>query len=182
VSQPANLRSASLMARRAANLVVIAAIAAGLGVALSMREAMRAQQRATVIGPDGASLHLEIADTPELRMRGLSGRTTLDSDGMMLVFDVTAQHGIWMRAMRFQLDLLWVDAGGRILAVQERAEPCATDSCPIFTGENEVTRYVLELPGGYASRAKWRVGEYLLIQVPGERSVGPVRNVLWQRA
>lgn len=52
---------------------------------------------------------LEVAATPEARARGLSGRRSLAPDrGMLFIFQDAVHHGIWMKDMRFPIDILWL--------------------------------------------------------------------------
>jgi uncharacterized membrane protein (UPF0127 family) len=177
MSESANTKSSSSVAGRAASLAAIALVAATLGALLSARDIARAERRAAIVGPHGELLHVEIADTTALRVRGLSGRPILDTDGMLLVFDVSADHSIWMRGMQFPLDLLWLDDAARIVAMRERVDACPTNSCPIFVAQNDHVRYVLELPAGYMSDRQWAVGDDLLLQMPGIAPVGSLQNL-----
>jgi len=54
---------------------------------------------------------VEIADTPQKKQQGLSGREKLkDNQGMLFDFsDVdNALPGFWMKQMKFDLDLIWI--------------------------------------------------------------------------
>ena len=63
----------------------------------------------TIPAPDGpavtvgnAVFEVEIADTPQLRTKGLSGRDTLpDMSGMLFVFESGRTSNFWMKGMRF---------------------------------------------------------------------------------
>lgn len=66
-------------------------------------------------GQDGAvkaGALVELADTPELRSRGLQGRKFLpDNRGML--FDKAGSY--WMKDVNFPLDLVWLDKSGTVL-------------------------------------------------------------------
>ena len=87
-----------------------------------------------------------VSDTPALRMRGLSGVSTLlPWEGMLFVFDTDDYHGIWMKDMQIALDIAWVSADLEVVTVARDLLP---DSYPdIFTPE-EPARYVIEVPSG----------------------------------
>ena len=56
-------------------------------------------------------IFVEIADTPQKKQQGLSGREKLkDDEGMLFDFsDVdNALPGFWMKDMLFDLDLIWI--------------------------------------------------------------------------
>src|SRR3989344_5288383 len=58
----------------------------------------------------GVSLVTDVADTPELRQLGLSGKKSLEKDsGMLFVFDTTGIYGFWMKEMAFPIDVIWID-------------------------------------------------------------------------
>jgi uncharacterized membrane protein (UPF0127 family) len=56
-----------------------------------------------------------------------------------------------MAEMRFPLDLAWIDANGRVIAVLANVPPCQRQPCPLY--EPEGTHHsvaVLELRAGAA--------------------------------
>jgi uncharacterized membrane protein (UPF0127 family) len=66
----------------------------------------------------------DIANTPEKRALGLSGRETLLPDtGMLFVFDTPGSHDIWMKDMRFPIDILWIDINGTIVHIEKNVSP-----------------------------------------------------------
>lgn len=92
---------------------------------------------------NGQALTIERADTSATRERGLSGRESLAADqGLLFVFDQDGGHGIWMKDMRFAIDVLWLDAGGRVIYLVDDMDP---SSYPTTYQSPHPTRYVLEL-------------------------------------
>ena len=60
----------------------------------------------------------EIANTGELRTKGLSERDALDSEtGMLFIFDDGRASAFWMKGMRFPLDFVWIGSGCTVVAV-----------------------------------------------------------------
>ena len=50
-----------------------------------------------------------IADTLEKRTQGLSGRESLSAnEGLLFVFSTSGAYGIWMKDMRFPIDIIWI--------------------------------------------------------------------------
>lgn len=59
-------------------------------------------------------LEVEVVNTPESITRGLSAREQLGSDGMLFILPQRVIPRFWMKDMRFNLDLLWID-GDKII-------------------------------------------------------------------
>jgi uncharacterized membrane protein (UPF0127 family) len=111
----------------------------------------------TVVGVDDQTVRVTIADSDELRSRGLGGRAGLAPDeGMLFVFDTDLQPGFWMKDMLFSIDILWLDSEKRIVHIAPRVAP---DTYPKAFFPPVPSRYVLELPTGFAARHKIRIGD-----------------------
>ena len=85
---------------------------------------------------------------------GLSGRDALAPDaGMWFDFGVQRTASIWMRGMRFPIDIVWVDEGLVVVEVTHDApvpEPgTAIADLPRYTA-NTAVHYVLEINAGLA--------------------------------
>jgi uncharacterized membrane protein (UPF0127 family) len=121
--------------------------------------------RALVVvdSPSGRStaVEAEVARRPEELERGLMFREALrPGAGMLFVFPETAEHVFWMKNTAIPLDMLFVDEGGAVVAVVERAEPFTTS--PRTAGTP--CRYVLEVPGGFAAERGIRPGDRVRIE------------------
>ncbi len=98
-----------------------------------------------------------VADTPNLRAQGLSGKKSLPiGSGMMFVFDKPDQYGFWMKDMLFPIDIIWVSPDGKIIYMQENADPA---SYPTSFSPEEDALWVLEVPAGDAKKYNFSVGE-----------------------
>ena len=98
----------------------------------------------------------EVADTPERKERGLSGRAALaDGHGMLFPYDTPGRYGFWMPNMRFDIDILWIRSG-RIVHVEPSVSK--DDAQRIYRPSAEAD-LVLELPAGTAARHGFRVGD-----------------------
>lgn len=88
-----------------------------------------------------------VANTPELRERGLSGTANLPKGaGMLFVFPYSSAWGIWMKDMNYALDILWIDQSGSIIYMEENITP---ESYPEVYRPNKSALYVLEVPTGF---------------------------------
>ena len=116
---------------------------------------------ATIHTSGGAvAVVLELATTPEAQERGLMYRTALaDDHGMLFVFADDSDHQFWMKNTLIPLDMLFIarddDGGGHIVGIRADATPLSTAAL----GVGKPSRYVLEVPGGYAARRKIAPGD-----------------------
>jgi uncharacterized membrane protein (UPF0127 family) len=102
-----------------------------------------------LILPNGKGLNLEVRDDEIGRVQGLSGRSSLsESSAMLFVFDIESdRYCFWMKDMKFDIDILWLDSKKRIVDAKYAASPSSypEEFCP-----KSAARYVLELPAGQA--------------------------------
>jgi uncharacterized membrane protein (UPF0127 family) len=118
-----------------------------------------------VIFGDATQIDVEVADTDEARAQGLMFRDFLaDDTGLLLAMQRPDYHAIWMKNVRIPLDVLWLDAHGRIVWMVEWAPPCRQEPCPIYRPEARSV-FVLEVPGGVARRHRAAVGGSLTLRL-----------------
>ncbi len=111
------------------------------------------------VGP--AWLLVELADSEEERRRGLMHRDRLEpGHGMLFVYPEPRPVVFWMKNTRIPLDLLYLDARGRLVQIRADTPPCRGDPCPVYPSDSPV-RYVLELSAGEAARLGLRPGHRL---------------------
>lgn len=105
-----------------------------------------------VVMPSGSVYSVEIARTPEEKAQGLMFRESLPPrTGMIFPFAEAAPHHFWMKDTMIPLDMIWMDAAGRVLYVSANTPPCRSDPCPNF-GPEEPATIVLEIAGGLAAK------------------------------
>lgn len=97
---------------------------------------------------------IEIADTDSSRMRGLMQRTSMpDRSGMLFVFPYEEPQSFWMANTRIYLDLMFLDARGRVVSIARSARPLSTEPVP----SGRPARYVLETEAGFVE--SWGIVE-----------------------
>ena len=109
-------------------------------------------------------IHVEIADTRDKQLLGLSGREYLSSNsGLLLAFDTFELHGIWMKDMLFPIDIIWLvpitsseEEGLRIVDIKHDVGP---ESFPTVFYPRERALYVLEVSAGFAEVHNFRIGD-----------------------
>jgi uncharacterized membrane protein (UPF0127 family) len=118
---------------------------------------------------DGGTLHVEVAQTPDERERGLGDRDAV-AEGSGMLFDLgrTRVPGFWMKGMRFPLDMVWIDRGMTVVGVTEdvQPEPGVPDARLRRYSPDEPVRYVLELNAGAAQRLGIEAGERVTFELP----------------
>jgi hypothetical protein len=138
--------------------VVVPAILPALAEAPSPGERSRpALANLVVLTRKGRFLfQVEIAATEAERQRGLQGRRRLAVDGGMLFdFERPGPVRMWMKDTLIPLDMLFIDASGRIVAIQPRTRPMSLDIIEVTLP----VRAVLELNGGTAAAIGAIVGD-----------------------
>lgn len=110
-----------------------------------------------IILAERVSVTVELARSPEEKGRGLSGRPDLKpGQGMLFVYDQPQRVGIWMKDMRFPLDIVWIRSG-RIVQIEPNAPPLgASGPEKVYTATADL---VLEVPAGFTARQGIRVGD-----------------------
>lgn len=98
--------------------------------------------KTTIIHIGEVPLEVEVADTEEERTLGLSGRDSLgDIDGLLFIFDEPGFHGVWMRDMRFPIDVIWIGEDLRIVDITRGLAP---ESYPRIFEPDQPAKYALE--------------------------------------
>ena len=97
----------------------------------------------------GQRFTVERAITEEQKQKGLSGRDNIgDNNVMLFVYDNPGQRCIWMKDMKFSIDVVWLDGAKRIIAIEHDVKP---DTYPKnFCQDN--AQYMLEFAAGTAKR------------------------------
>ena len=105
---------------------------------------------------DAFMFTVEIADTPELRVRGLMFRQRLPEDRGML-FDLVNPRPVsmLMKNTYISLDMLFIREDGTIAYIAENTVPKSLD----MIGISEPVLAVLELAGGTARKHGIRAGD-----------------------
>lgn len=116
---------------------------------------------------DGASILAEVAKDPPSRAAGLSGRNYLSEfGGMLFLFDAPGRHGIWMKGMKFPLDIIWI-RGGVVADIAENAlapgENASDASLPVFTPD-VAGDSVLEVNAGFVRRFNIKIGDRAVLE------------------
>lgn len=106
-------------------------------------------------------VEVEIATDNRSRERGLMWRRSLEAGkGMLFVFPTAAEHAFWMKNTLIPLDMVFIGADKRVVGVVANAQPGDLD--PV--GPRAPSVYVLEVPGGWASKLNLQPGSPVEIE------------------
>lgn len=109
----------------------------------------------------GNEYNVFIADTPELRSRGLSEKTGLPTGfGMEFVFETPGSYGFWMKDMKFPLDIIWV-RDSLIVDVWENAQPPTGAYIPSYSPKGDADR-VYEFGAGFVKERELMIGDQVI--------------------
>lgn len=100
-------------------------------------------------------IEAEVAANNSARMQGLMQRKSMPQQhGMLFVFAQDAQHCMWMRNTFIPLSVAFLDAGGRIINVEEMQPQTETNHCAA-----QPARYALEMNAGWFAQRGLKAGD-----------------------
>jgi hypothetical protein len=166
-NRPGRVLSVVLKAFAFAVLVFLIIGGAPEGAALAeSKNAAQGNGALRFLRQDGStvvSITIEIADTPEARIRGLMERWSLsDLHGMLFIFDSPEVQRFWMHNTPLSLDMIFVDENRRILNIAESTTPMSKQTY----ASRGPAKYVVEVRAGFSKRhgieegmaVQWKVG------------------------
>jgi uncharacterized protein len=115
-------------------------------------------------------VEVEIAASRNTRTRGLMWRTFLASGhGMLFIFPDVQVRTFWMRNTLIPLDMIFLDSEATVVGIVSQAEPRTLSP----RGTPRPSRYVLEVPGGWASAEGIRIGSPARFELPPNLKAEP---------
>ncbi len=112
---------------------------------------------------------VEVAETPAQQATGMMHRTEMARDtGMLFPLGRPRPAAFWMRNTLIPLDIVFIDADGRVARIAARARPLSEDLIP----SGGPVWAVLELKGGEAERIGLRPGDRVAWAPPRARGPG----------
>ena len=125
-------------------LIVFCLLAGGGGTRAGSLERL---EIATKSGP--RLFQVELATTDDEKSTGLMYRTDLpDGSGMLFDFSPPQLVSMWMKNTPLSLDMIFIQADGRILRIAQNTEPQSTFAIP----SGGLVKGVLEVIGGTAKK------------------------------
>ena len=107
----------------------------------------------------GKTVFVEIADTEELRERGLMFRQNLpDNHGMLFVFPDSRALSFWMKDTLIPLSIGFYDKNKKLFDTKEMTPAIMGAVMPTIYASNGEAMYALEMPKGWFAKNKVKVG------------------------
>ena len=102
----------------------------------------------------GVAFEAEVVRTADERTRGLSGRERIrPKTGMLFMLGAERVSSIWMKDMRFPLDIIWISAHCEVAGTARNVPPptlgASDGDLPTYSSDVPVA-YVLEVNAGEA--------------------------------
>lgn len=114
-------------------------------------------------------MRVEIADTDEERVQGLSGRAQLgDTDGFLFVFPKPDRYGFWMKDMQFAVDIIWISKELVVVGVDRNVQP---SSYPHMFRPPQPVQFVIETNANYTETFGIGVGKKVRLPLTVEQSI-----------
>lgn len=109
-----------------------------------------------------AEFRVEIVRTAEQVRRGLGGREDLSPDtGMWFDFGTENKWGIWMKDMKFPIDIVWLDKNLEVVTTEKNVSP---KTFPKTFYPSRSASYVLELPSGTVEKYHLEAGNRAFVR------------------
>jgi uncharacterized membrane protein (UPF0127 family) len=106
------------------------------------------------------TVSLETMNTPELQVKGMMGRNSLEG-GMLFPYDRVQRRDFHMKNCKISLDIIFINQG-KINNIHSDCPPCQQNNCPNYSG---VADNVLEFPGGYCKKNNIKIGDKINLNI-----------------
>jgi len=98
-----------------------------------------------------------IADNENKQEVGLGGLDSMPEDsGMLFSFSNSDYRDFWMKDMKFQLDIIWLDENAVITHISKNLSP---DTYPKIFSSPKPSLYVLEVNAGFTDKYGIKIGD-----------------------
>ncbi len=105
-----------------------------------------------------------IADSMAKRARGLSGRERLNGkECMLFIFPHEATFPVWMRGMKFSIDIIWLDEKKHIIDFKSNLPPASGILDFKTYSHKKQAKYAIELPAGFIKNNKVKTSTRIVL-------------------
>lgn len=107
------------------------------------------------------SITIERAISEAERIKGLSGRESMPPNhGLLFVFPNAGYHGMYMKDMRFALDIVWLDQYDEVIYIERNVTP---DTFPETFQPNKPATSVIEFNAGFVRKNNIKIGDRFVL-------------------
>jgi uncharacterized membrane protein (UPF0127 family) len=132
------------------------AAAAGLLAGVPLTACTQTPQVVIHSAQGTVAVRVEVADTPDMRARGLMYRQDLAPDaGMLFVFPTESEQRFWMKNTPLPLDMVFISRDQSIVGIVPNTHPFST----VPLGVSAPSQYVLEVHAGFCAKHGIGVGD-----------------------
>lgn len=118
------------------------------------------ERNVALTGDEKHLYNLELAKTPTQQELGLSHRPCMpEKSAMLFLFPVDDKFGIWMKEMRFNIDVVWLDKDKKIVTIEKNMKPESYPNKIYYPASD--SRYVLEFNDGQVEKLGLKLGQTL---------------------
>lgn len=147
-------------------IVIVAAVAVALAVGEKKpAKPVLSKSISSVCGPyrkdgvviiDGQKINVETPRDTDAFQKGLAGRPCiLSNQGMLFTFTKDGQYPIWMKGMKFPIDIVWITSDYKVAAIEIDESP---STYPDKFVNKKPARYVLELKANRSQELHMDIG------------------------
>lgn len=105
---------------------------------------------------DGQDISVEVVRNQDELQKGLAGRPCiLPNQGMLFAFSKSGQYPIWMKGMKFPIDIVWITAQRKVAAIEIDESP---STYPDKYVNKIPAEYVLELKAERSQELHMKIG------------------------
>ena len=138
-------------------ILLLLSLAVGVLLLASLLFGFLPDKRLTI---NNQKIDVIVADSSDERAKGLSGRDRLnDREGMLFIFSDESQYCIWMKDMKFTIDIIWLNESKEVIDIKKKATP---ESYPESFCPSESAKYVLEISSDKAKQWDIKAGDRAL--------------------
>lgn len=115
----------------------------------------------------GKKISIEVAETEQDKITGLSGRASIgEGQALLFPYDQAFIPGIWMKGMNFPIDIIWIK-DGTIVDIDANAETESRQFDSQFTvyKPSSIVDNILEVKAGFAERQNLKIGDKVIIKI-----------------
>jgi uncharacterized protein len=123
-------------------------------------------QRIKIQLGDSPEIEVEVVNSEDSIIQGLSGRTEIGADGMLFIFSESQTPRFWMKEMKFDLDMIWIK-NWTVVDITEQV-PAPEPSTPLnklpLYQPNQSVDMILEVPAGSVEKWRLKTGDQILLK------------------